>query len=108
MTEEIRQLEYELELEGLLPDHPPAETGERRNQLTRHDLLSLAAIMRKTATAPCSLGLTREQGVLLVRILNFLDRSFSLIGLLVVTACVGMVLAIFGKGFWAWLKMGGK
>jgi hypothetical protein len=107
MTEEIRQLEYDLEMAGLLPEHPPTD-GERRHQLSRQDLLALAMINRRTATAPCSIGLTSEQGVLLKRMLCFVDRTFSLVGMLTVTAIVGGLFTIVGLGVRAWLKAAGK
>jgi hypothetical protein len=108
MTEEIRQLEYELDLEGLLPDHPQPGSGERRYQLTRHDLLALAAINRKTATAPCSIGLTPEQGILLKRMLRMIDRGLSAVGLLFLAAVFGVFWLIFQKGFWVWIKAAGN
>lgn len=73
--------------------------------LTDADVLTIVEALKGHST--CNLGLTPDQASILKRFLAAWDKATGIVGATVLIAFVGVVLAIFGGGFWAWIKAGG-
>jgi hypothetical protein len=105
VTEELRGIEEEIR--DLLPDE--YHGSDRRSTMSREDILKLAIMIKRLSPQyACSIGFSADEAGKLRTLLKWVEKAFALVGFLVITAIVGVIIAIFSKGFWGWIKIGGK
>jgi hypothetical protein len=109
---EARVAELLEELKDLMPEGHPHPLEQRKCSLTPSDLVMISEVIKRTSPQPvaCALGLkpdecfSHEEIGILKHLVGWGVRGMALIGTLLVTAFFAVLAAIFGKGFWVWLK----
>lgn len=106
MTETHRH-QLEIELKDILDLLPPEHEEEERrgHNLTRQDIILIAKLIEiKSRNTKCPIDLSKEEEVILKRMLKALSSGVSLVSATIVIAVVGTIIAIFTTGFWITLK----
>jgi hypothetical protein len=78
--------------------------------LTDADLELIRAVIAEHMTSDhvCKMELTREDAALLKGMAKWHKKAVNLAGTIVITALLGLALAIFSRGFWETLGHGIK
>lgn len=94
------------ELLELLP--PDKDAGRT---LTREDLLLIAQLIDiklRVTHIKCARDLTEEDALVVKKFVGLLNKGASALGYTIIGSVVTVILAMFAKGFWAYLANGVK